>query len=80
MCPTFKKTYPSYYRGYAMNTNASGRSTYSSGATTLILFGDDAGCTAANADGSFDPAAEMGRVHGGKKGNVVYLDGHVEKL
>ena len=80
MCPTFKMTYPNYYRAYAMNTNASWRSTYAVGSATLVLFGDDAGSSVGTADPSFEPSTELGRVHSGKKANVVYLDGHMEKL
>ena len=86
MCPTFKvsaKTYMNYTRGYSMNVNASGSGTgdtIPTNATTLVLFGDDSGCTSATADSQF-ATNEVSKIHGaGKtKGHVVYLDGHIEK-
>ena len=83
MCPTLKvsaKTYMNYTRGYSMNVNASGASVYTTqNATTLVLFGDDSGCTSPTADSAF-VTNEVNRIHsGGKKGHVVFLDGHIEK-
>ena len=81
MCPTLKaiSSYKSYTRGYSMATNsgASGASILSIRATTVVLFGDDSGCTSALKDSQFS-TNQVGALHG-KKGNVVYLDGHVEK-
>jgi prepilin-type N-terminal cleavage/methylation domain-containing protein/prepilin-type processing-associated H-X9-DG protein len=83
MCPTLKvsaKAYMNYTRGYSMNTNASGASVYTTqNATTLVLFGDDLGCTSSPYDSAFG-TNEVNRIHsGGKKGHVVFLDGHIEK-
>jgi len=81
MCPTLKaiSSYKNYTRGYSMATNsgASGASILSIHATTVVLFGDDSGCTSASKDSQFS-TNQVGALHGGK-GNVVYLDGHVEK-
>jgi prepilin-type processing-associated H-X9-DG protein/prepilin-type N-terminal cleavage/methylation domain-containing protein len=81
MCPTLKaiSTYANYTRGYSMATNsgASGASILSTRATTVVLFGDDSGCTISAKDSQFS-TNQVGKLHGGK-GNVIYLDGHVEK-
>ena len=61
----------------ATNSGASGASILSIHATTVVLFGDDSGCTSASKDSQFS-TNQVGALHGGK-GNVVYLDGHVEK-
>lgn len=78
MCPTLKITYPTYTRGYAMNSNMSWAVMTRVAATTSVLFGDDAGATSATADSAFG-TNEVNKLHGGKKGHVVYVDGHVEK-
>jgi len=80
MCPTLKisnKAYANYTRGYSMNTNASGRSIYASGAVSCVLFGDDANCVSSPFDSEFG-TNEINRLHSGK-GHVVYMDGHIEK-
>ena len=82
MCPTLRASaiYANYTRGYSMNVNASGASVYTAtNATTLVLFGDDSGCTSSPYDSAFS-TNEVNRIHsGGKKGHVVFLDGHIEK-
>lgn len=79
MCPTFRKSYPTYTRGYSMNSNLSARAISAGGATASVLFGDDSGCTSTTADSKFGTNEVNKLLHsGGKKGNVVYLDGHTE--
>jgi len=79
ICPTFKVSNPTYTRSYSMatNNNVSGASIFSVRSTTAVLFGDDKNC-AASLDSQFD-TNEVGNLHSGGKGNVIYLDGHVEK-
>ncbi len=78
MCPTFKISNPTCTRAYSMNTNASWAAIGSSILTTLVLFGDDKNCMSSPYDSQF-ATNEVNNLHGGKKGHVVYLDGHVEK-
>ena len=78
MCPTLKLTYPTYMRGYSMNTNASWASILAVQPVSLVLFGDDSGCTSTTASSGFGTNA-VSKIHGGSKGHVIYLDGHTEK-
>lgn len=86
LCPTFAvrsvcgSKYP--VRSYSMNAAMSGRNVLLGGATTNILFGDDRAVT----NSPFDPtfvSTEIGQWHKSIKstgaGQVIYLDGHVEK-
>lgn len=81
MCPTLAatKAYSAYKRGYSMNSQASQVSFISEKAVSRVLFGDDRALTNINADCSFG-TNEVSTLHGGNKGHVVFLDGHVEKL
>ena len=83
LCPTFaQKSWCGQndaVRSYAMNTNLSERLFVdrNMNASTTILFGDDSNViTRVNACFSTN---QVGQWHSDKKGNVVYVDCHVER-
>jgi prepilin-type processing-associated H-X9-DG protein len=86
LCPTFAQRSVcrtnDAVRSYSMNSKATGNF-MTAGAFTVILFGDDRTTTNSPYDTQFDAATEIGQWHSttGRvgAGNVVYLDGHVEK-
>ena len=78
MCPAFRMKYPTYYRGYSMISMDLG---WMGKPVKQVLFADDSGCSSATADSQM-VTNDIGRIHGNgslTNGNVVYLDGHVEK-
>lgn len=81
MCPSLKISNPTYTRGYSMATNngISGALLLSPStlAATSVLFGDDKNVGASPYDSQFD-TNEVATLHN-NHGNVVYLDGHVQK-
>ncbi len=92
LCPTFAQRSvcgrDDAARSYSMNinrtfiTNAVTTNILTINATTVVLFGDDRRLTN-SLDTKFDAATEIAQWHSttGRvgAGNVVYLDGHVEK-
>lgn len=92
LCPTFAQRsvcgVSDAARSYSMNINrtyipnAVTTNILTINATTVVLFGDDRNLTT-SLDTQFDAATEIARWHSTTgsvgAGNVVYLDGHVEK-
>jgi len=88
-CPTVarNKNCSKSVRSYSMNAPAGSVSILGAGGTLMVLFGEDATLPAtgtvsgqsqdATHDGSF-LTNNVWQIHNGK-GNVVYIDGHIEK-
>jgi prepilin-type processing-associated H-X9-DG protein len=88
ICPTFAQQkvcgVANPLRSYSMSTNVGHRllSDTNLNASIMILFGDEhlTNSSPLKMDGAFEPMFELGRDHRGKRGQVVYVDGHVERL
>ena len=88
LCPTFaqKKVcgWTDAVRSYCMNTNLDWRNLFDPGIlpSQMILFGDAKLSAAAPTkyDSVFLPPADVAKYHRTARGNVVYLDGHVERM
>ena len=86
LCPTFglksKCGQPDAMRSYSMNSNLSDKVfvdvNITGKASTTILFGDDRNVTIAPYDVQFG-TNEVGQWHNNSMGNVVCVDGHVER-
>ena len=86
-CPTFAMKSVCFSgspsRSYSMNSFLSGQNILNVRATTNILFGDDRAVRNNPYDPVFTPTTEIGQWHSTTGsvgvGQVVYLDGHVEK-
>lgn len=65
-------------RSYAMNAALSYQNFFQVRSSMQILFGDDANIQSSPYDGQF-ATNEVATWHSKGKGNVVYLDGHVEQ-
>lgn len=89
-CPTFTMKNPAAVRSYSMNIGAGFHyndeygddvgptvTILGGGGTMIPLFSEDANITASPYDGEMT-TNEVWRMHNGK-GNVVFVDGHVEK-
>jgi prepilin-type N-terminal cleavage/methylation domain-containing protein/prepilin-type processing-associated H-X9-DG protein len=79
VCPTHKtlKGCNNAVRSYSMSTALSYMRFFDVKSTMQVLFGDDGSITNSPYDGQFT-TNEVARWHTGK-GNVVYMDGHVEQ-
>jgi prepilin-type N-terminal cleavage/methylation domain-containing protein/prepilin-type processing-associated H-X9-DG protein len=79
LCPTIAKQYKNAVRSYSMFSISDYKSLLGdSGGTMVRLFSDDTSVMASPFDGIMGDS-EIWRAHN-NKGNVIYVDGHVEKL
>lgn len=81
ICPTFysSASVRDAMRSYAMNDAFVGGNDNYQGSALVVLFGEDRLVTNSPYNPSFNPTNDLDRPHDGK-GNVIYLDGHVEAL
>jgi prepilin-type processing-associated H-X9-DG protein len=80
-CPTFLmnlKGIRDALRSYSLNQKFAGGTSLYEGSSTNVLFGEDRMVTNSPYDPKFNPDTERSTVHNGK-GNVVFIDGHVER-